>query len=247
MSLLDMFRTPAPAIQQGQQVPPQPQGSPQTAANGVVPPATGTTNPPNPAEVKIEPAPLDTYKDLWQAPIVDPNKPDPNAPIFNFDPAKIQESASKMDFSKMMKPETLAKITAGGDGATEAFLQTMNDFGRGMTVQSLQLTTGIVEKALEKQKEQFQAQLPEMFKTFQTRNSLSEANPAFNNPALKPIVESLQAQMQLKHPNASSKEINGLVNGYMEQLGTVFSPKKEETGSNGSGKGQETDWSAFLS
>ena len=245
MALADIFnsfRSPTPPPAPNQPVPNQPVATPAAAANGVVPPPNGTNA--NPQQQAQEPKPLEAFNDLWKAPEVDPNAPDPNAPIFNMDPAKLAESAAKMDFSKFIKAETLQKITAGGEEASAAFAQAMNDISRATTVQNMQLTAGMIEKALEKQSEKFSAALPEIIRTHQARSNLAEINPAFNTPALKPMVESLQAQMQLKNPNASPKEINGLVNQYMEQMASFFVKKPEETTVNGSK--EEMDWTKFI-
>src|SRR5690242_1641917 len=60
-----------------------------TAANGVVP----ANNP-----AVQEKSGLDKFADLWETPSADPNAATTGQPLFNIDPAKIQEAVRSQNF-----------------------------------------------------------------------------------------------------------------------------------------------------
>lgn len=216
------------------------QVSPTTPPNGVVP--TQPTNQ-NPGEPGTAVSPLDSFKDIWQTPTnTDPNA---DAPMFaNLDPAKLMESARKVDFTKTISPELIQKIQAGGAEASQAFMEALNHAVQTGYAQSALATTKIVEQALTKQQAKFDAQLPTMVKKFSANESLLSNNPLLQNPAIQPLVGALQEQLVRKNPNATSAEIQQQVNDYFAALGNSFAPKPKEVKPSG-GK-QDEDWSAFF-
>jgi hypothetical protein len=262
MDIMSLFRgatpqpaaTPAPATQGGPtQVanPGQPlpgtQASSATAPNGVVPTqgATGLEGiTPNPAQPT---SPLDTFKDIWQTPANSQGNPSP-AMFANVDQAKLMDSARKVDFAKAVTPEQLQAIGAGGEGAVQAFAQAMNNVAQTVYAQSAFATTKIVDQALAKAQESFDARLPSMVKKFSVNENLQTENPLLSNPALTPLVSALSEQLVRKNPNATSSEIQQQVNDYFAALGTTFAPKAPETPASRAAAraAKQEDWSAFL-
>lgn len=234
-----MFKsTPAtPAQPTGVNNPGQPlpgtQANPGTDNNGVVP----VTPDPNAS-------PLDKFNKVWET---DPNAKAPENPaemFANLDPAKIQEASKKVDFSKVVTQENLAKITAGGPEAAKAFMESMNAMAQQTYAQSAMATTKIVEQALSKQQASFDAQLPTMVKRLSSSEALNQ-NPVFSNPALKPVVDAMQQTLIQKNPNATVTEINQQLNDYFNAVGLQFAPKAPETPAS-KAKASETDWEKFF-
>lgn len=218
--------------------------SPQTAPNGVVPAAPSPAPAPANAPAAAPASPLDGFKDLWQT----PTNPDPaeNQPIFaNVDPQKLMESARKVDFAKAITPENLQKIQAGGQDAVAAFADSMNTVAQTVFAQSALATTKIVEQALIKQQEQFDARLPTMVKKFSANENLLANNPILSNPAVQPLVGALQEQLVRKNPNASAAEIQQQVSDYFAALGNTFAPKPPQATGQNKAKDSE-DWEKFL-
>lgn len=208
-----------------------------TAPNGVVPAGT-------PDSATAPASPLDQFKDIWQ-PSENSNTPQP---LINVDPKSLAEAAKKTDFTKMISPDQLTAIGQGGEAAVAAFAQAMNQVAQGVYAQSAFATTKIVESAVNKAREQFQADIPAHIKRLNVSESLQTENPAFSHPAASPILGAIQAQLAQKHPNASSSELTGMAKQYLEQFANVVSApgiaareKKEQAG-----KPQETDWNSFL-
>lgn len=252
-NIMDLFRS-APVAPQGQPaqgIPGNPtmpgpsgvqnpgalpgtQNSSVTAVNGVVP-----VSAPAPA-----PSLMEGFKDVWQTVPDDPTKKDTSA-FANLDPAKVMESAKNVDFTKVLTPDLLAKIAAGGQEAVVALSQAMqltsqDVYGRGAIT-----TAKIVEQALEKQRKDFEAALPNLVRQHAVTDSLRHENPMLNDPAIQPMVQALQHMLTMKHPNASSAEIKKNVNEYFDALGAAFAPKTPQ--SEAAKKGSDVyDFGLFL-
>ena len=249
MSLADimgMFRSSAPAVNPPPGQNPADAGKPipgtqttaQTAPNGVVPAQVQDTKQAEPG------SPLDAHKDIWQTPATT-NNPEPGGVFANLDPQKVMESARKVDFTKSISPELLAKIQAGGAEAAQAFAQSMNSVAQTVYAQSAMATSKIVEQALEQQQEKFNAQLPQMFKSLSANEGLVASSPLLSNPAVQPLVGALKEQLIRKNPNATSSEIQTQVADYFAALGQSFAPKPQAQAGRGAKK-DDFDWEKFL-
>lgn len=219
------------------------QQTPATDANGTLP--------------KQPESPLKAFEQVWE-----PNKDangnpvapkTPESPVAPIDPAKLQEAVKNLNFAGVITADTLNKISAGGEDAKAAFSQAMNSVAQTVFSQSAVATNSIVEKALQKQADQFKAELPNIVKSLSVREGLREENPMFSNPAVAPILDGLQSQLQLKYPNASAGELQKMAKNYLEGIGATFAPAPKDSDSQnrgGSGgkksKDDAMDWSTFL-
>lgn len=215
--------------------------SPNTAPNGTVP-AIGTTG------TEGAPAtPFADFQDLWKNEPADPNAPAPNQGVFgNVDPKKFMEAAGKIDFAKVVTPEQLQQITAGGPEAMKAFAAALNSVAQTTYAQSAFASTKIVEQAMTRAKDSFLADLPQHIKQQTVKDNLRAENPIFSNPAVQPIISALEAQMTVKYPQATATEITAMAKQYVEALGTSFAPKPVKAESKSGTGREETDWSSFL-
>lgn len=215
-----------------------------TAPNGVIPTNDGIQQP-APGQEK---SPLDGFSEIWKTaptPTDDPN----NKPIFaGLDPKKVLESARQVDFAKAITPEQMQAIAKGGNDAVQAFATAMNSVAQTVYAQSAVATTKIVEQALGKQQEKFDASLPSLVRKLSVNENLRTENPLLNHPAVQPLVGALTEQLTRKNPSASQTEISKQVNDYFSQMGTVFAPKPVETESDrrANKAAAQQDWSAFL-
>jgi hypothetical protein len=173
---------------------------------------------------------MDQFKSLWE-PATTPNV-DTTLPANMFagaDPAKMLEAARKVNFAAQVPPELLAKITSGGPDAAAAFAQAINDVAQRSYAQSSFASTKIVEAALAKFQEGLDARLPSQVKRHQVSESLRESNPALNHPAAAPIMEALQAQLTVKFPSASARELQDMASAYLTSFTSAAAPKPKET------------------
>jgi len=190
---------------------------------------------------KIDESPLAEFKDMWETkPIVeDPNAPP--APV-ELTAEAVQKIVAKTDFSKVITPESMAAITAGGEGAAEAFAQAMNQVAQQVMVQSTMVGNKLTEQAVNKAREEFSASLPEMLRKQSSTDHLRSANPLFTNPAVKPVMEAIQSQLLQKHPNATNAEITTMSEKFIMAMGEEFSPKEVINDNSTEG----TDWDKFM-
>lgn len=221
MSIFDIFRPAAPAAAPAPVTPPAP-GTPPVSGTPVAVPGT-----PAPEIVPTAPvSPLDAFKEIWQTPPVDPNAPPEPAGLFaNLDPNKVMESARRVDFAKAVTPEQLQAIASGGQDAVAAFTAAMNSVAQTVYAQSAVATTKIVEQALSRSQEQYDAKLPDLIRRASVNETLRSENPLLSNPAIQPLVSALSEQFVRKNPTATGTEIRNQVNQYLTALGDTFSTK----------------------
>ena len=240
--LLAAFRQqPAQPAQAAQAAAPnmQAQGGPSAIPAGT-PPNPGA----DPANQNLNTAPaspLDQFKDLWQTnPANTAATPDLNAPVFNVDPVKLFDAAKKIDFTRSISPEIVQKALSGD---AEAFSAAINAAVQQSYAQSSHLTTQMIEQALKQNNTKITGLLPSAFKSLQVNEGLS-ANPAFQHPAAKPIVEALQAQFTKQYPHASAADIQKYALEYLNGFAQAVSPAPapEPTAADRSAQ----DWSKFL-
>lgn len=235
-------QTGAPAQQQ-QSAPAQPGNLPAnapagtaesggTASNGVVPAQA-------PAGEQPASSPLDQFKELWE-PVS--NEGAPVEPAQSLDPKKVGEMMSAADFSNVIGKENLAAISAGGDGAMQAFVDSMNAVARQVMTQSTLISNKMIDQQVKAALEDHQKQLPSLMKKQFLSSELSD-NPVFKNPAVKPVVEAVQHQLAGKYPDASAKELAVMANQFIEAMAETLAPKKTPVVDPAT---QELDWDEWL-
>ncbi len=183
-------------------------------------------NPTVPAS-QAAPEGLDKFTDMWQVKPEDMPKP-PESAFAGVTPEAIKGVASKTDFSKVVTPEMMQAISAGGEGAVAATLQAMNAMAQDTYAQSAQASIKLIETALTKQREEFQASLPNMIKQQNVANNLRSSNPIFNHPAAAPMLDTLQKQFQLKNPTADAATIEAQAKDFLLSFATAANPPKQE-------------------
>ena len=257
MGIMDMFSNVFGSNQQPQNPAAAPAGTPPTPGQipanpsaaatpgqGAVPAGSGT--PPVTPAPDANKSPLDAFTDLWK-PVE--TKPGDQPPGYNFnvDPSKLMEAAGKVDFSKVVTPETLQKIAAGGEAGVAASLEAMNRMSQTVYAQSALASTKIVEQALARAEEKFAAQVPGLIKSHQVSDSLRSDNPALSHPAAQPILQALQSQLTQKFPSATVAEIKEMANNYFAAFATSAVPAKVDPVAEAKAKKDAgTDWSTFL-
>ena len=204
-----------------------------TAPNGVIPEGS-----------KEPPAPMEKFKDLWTppAPAKDGENQGGNAPI---DPQKLMEAASRVDFSKVVDQESLAKIAAGGEEAAAALVNLLNRTAQQVYGQSTVVTAKLVEQAVSQAREDFIGQIPDVIRKQNARASVFDSNPAFANPAIAPMIEAQVQQFALKYPKATPAELNGMAKEYLTDMANLLNPPKSAASANKQTANGGDDWSEY--
>lgn len=242
MSIFETLFGKAPAATPAAQNPVASETPASVAANPTVPSAANAMPPQNtPPAPEAPKSPLDGFSDLWKN---DPKSRPAPQQSFVFDPAKLAEAATKVDFTKVVTPDLMQKIQAGGADAVAATMQAMNSMAQATYAQSAHAASQLVDEALSKSRQQFMEALPTHIRKAQASDALRTDNPLFSNPAVAPILGALEAQITRKFPNATAQEIRQQAQSYLSGLAEVIqAPNKPQ---EVSAKKGETDWSKFL-
>lgn len=163
---------------------------------------------------KGDESPLANYADLWK---VDPKNPGGIAnpvPVFNLDPAKLNEAAAQIDFTQNISAELIDKA-AKGDAT--ALGEVIKQAGRAGFTQSAVTTGTIVKDALEKLSKNYDEHvIPEILRRHTASTALrADENPIFTNPATAPMLKMLEKQIMDKNPTASPQEITAHAKEYL--------------------------------
>lgn len=214
--------------------------APPTQGSQVAPPQTQQVED---VEPKVPVPPIDLWKTLWEP--TESKEVDGTLPVnmfANFDQGKLLESARKVDFTRSIPPEVLAKIGAGGEDAVKAFAQVINDVAQRSYAQSTFANGKMMEAAMTKLLEGVETRLPSKFKAQQLSQTLIQENPMLAHPAAAVIVEALQAQLLQKFPTASQAELKDHALTYLKDFAGIAGPRPK---ADPKAK-KEEDWSVFM-
>lgn len=210
-------------------------------------------------------SPLDKFKGLFQNSNTNSNgnsndtgpngnsngKPNGNTnPSVNDDPLSVdlksfQNFAKKLDFKSVIKPESLEAIGKGGEGATQALTQILNDFGQHLFSHTMNAATTLSRKGLEHRQGDWDKQMREVFRTQSSRNEVLAFDNLFQNPDVEPIVSGIHGQIAQKFPDASPQELKDLTLEYLkESFGPLFKDQKDN--SNTQQEDERTDFVEFF-
>lgn len=208
---------------------------------GNLPPDAGVTDPNNP-HIPPQPAepesPLDKFSELWEPVVTDPNAPTPEVPT-ELKAEDVQKAVAKANFTQAVTPEQMQAIAAGGEEAQKAFGEAMNAVAQQVMVQATLVSNKLTDKAVTTALEKQQAEMPSLLREQATTAHFSDTNPIFDNPAIKPVVESTKQQLLQKYPNATPTEITQMTKDYILAMGEAFAPAPETPEG-------EQDWNKFL-
>lgn len=241
MGMFDIF-TQQPAAQPAAPATPVEPGN-LPPSSGVTDPKNTTVPPTTPDPAITDPAgpelPLDQFKTLWDDIPVDPNAPVPEAPV-ELKAEDIQKAVANANFAQAITPDQLTAISAGGDEAQKAFSEAMNTVAQQVMVQATLVGSRITDNAVAKALEAERSKLPKMLRDQATSAHLTDTNPIFDNPAIKPIIEQTKAQLLAKNPSATPAQITTMAQDFILAMGEAFAPKAPDLAPG------ETDWSKFL-
>lgn len=208
---------------------PAPHSSGQTAPNGVVP-AENADN---------------KYKDIWTPPKPEETKDAPAGVAV--DPKLILDAAGKVDFSKVVDQETLAKISAGGEDAVAALVTALNKTAQQTYGQSVVAANRMVAEAVNLAEARFASQVPALVKRQNAADSLFSENAAFKDPMVQPVVAAIQTQLAEKFPKATAQELNQMAKEVMVRTADIFKPTVNPTQTEAGQRAmKDEDWETWF-
>jgi hypothetical protein len=178
--------------------------------------------------------PMYQFDKLWDNEIEDPKNPKPKEPtgyLPAVDPKKLTDMVGKMDFTKSVTPEQLQAINGGGENATKALFQVINDASRQALIAAFQSSTRLSEKGFENAKNRFLGEVPSHVKDIMVQNGLNSSSAIMKNPAYAPMVDGVRARFQERYPKATPAQIETVVNKYFTDMANEItgSAKAKET------------------
>jgi hypothetical protein len=184
--------------------------------------------------------PMEALAKLWET---DPKAVVPTdplaAPLFNTDPAKILQSASKVDFLKNIPQDLMAKVMAGNDPA--ALMQLINTVSQQSLAAAVQLNAATVENATSRNNQRMLEALPAQFKSLMLSQSQAE-NPSLNHPAAQPFIKMVRQQIAAKDPTLTPAQINAQAEKVLTDFAGVISAPTQEQQQATAAKVAGTDW-----
>lgn len=243
--------TPAPAAAPPQNVmeaavatPPDTTVPPKADDRATPPPAKDTIDALTAAPVEGTKSPLDAFAGLWQN---TPKAGDPPASILDFDPTQLTESVSKLNFSQAIPAELKAKALAGDQ---EAFNQAMDLLGRTSFQQSLQVNAQLTKKALEENAAALRTEFAKNQRSSQIATGITADNPALSHPAVQPILQLTQSQLEAKYPDATPDQIKTAALNLLSGMVKAFTPNQSQSGAQGeqspASPNGATNWENFF-
>lgn len=215
--------------------------------NPLVPNATNTPTQldPNTGKPLQSDPPMSKYKDVFT---ITPSDDKTQQPSFSLDPEKFSQTLAQMDFaSDAFTPELSAQILKGGEEAIQAMALVMNKVGRNAFAKAAEFTTKATEFGYTQSKKSIATDLPLQLRKQSAVQSVYEAHPGLNNPATKPLVDSMTANFTEKYPNATPAEIQGLLVDYFDGLaGQITRPQTPQSQAE-MNRAAASDFSSFLS
>ena len=214
------------------QTTPVTQVTPGTEVNGAVP-----ANPAAPTEK--DDSPMAEFKSLWETVPTDPNNPEPTAPK-PLDAEQLQKVMGGADFSKAVTPEMMAAIVAGGDGAATAFTTATNAMVQQAMIQSTLINDKLTKQAVDRAIQATEARIPGLVREQSSAAHIQDANPAFSNPAIKPVIDATRVKLMEKNPNATPQQINAQLTDFLTAMSETVNPGPKADPLAGG-----TDWNNF--
>lgn len=188
------------------------------------------------------PAPLESYKSLWETDNAK-QATKPKGVLPDITAEQLSQTLANSNFLSTVSQELLQKAATGD---TQAFTEVINQGLRTVMTQSVLASRGLVEAGTRNHGEQLREMLPSMVRSNNVANYNN--NPLYNNPAVKPMFESVKQQFEQKHPTASAKEIAEMTDAYFKDFVAAIGGTQQSSNSPAKGTEQtgETDWFAVL-
>lgn len=221
---------------------PAPAPAPATTPAAQAPEQPPATTPTLPAAIPTDPAALAaSVANLWDT-TADPAAPAPFS--LGVTTEGLQQLAQSIDVTASIPAELKAAIAAGGQGALDAMIQLQNHTAQQMFARNAAVSNALVEQAVKKMQEGANEAIDRRIKSLNVADTTFANNPALKDPLVAPIVASLQQRAIQKYPQATSAEINALVNAGLAQLGNALNPAPVAAAkTNGN---EEQDWLTWL-
>lgn len=166
--------------------------------------------------------PMDQFVDIFKA-SDSANLTSISDPLFDINEDALRSSIANMPV--LDSPE-IRQLKESAKTNPEAMEQLLDAVAKNSLLHSMKSATTIAERAAQIMAERIQKQIPASLTTLQSQQAL-EVNPVFSNPAIKPVVDAIRANIQDKMPNATPAQIAQKTQEYLTGLSQLVAPAPE--------------------
>lgn len=223
-----------------------------TVPSSATPQSTGSLSAIPPAATG-EQSPLAQFSELWKTAPGSTNQPPQLAPTITLDPVKLQEAASRLNFTQHLDPALLTRATSGD---IPALLEVINKAGQLGFVQATAASGELINSSFSRAQGTLQSTiLPSAIRQANLTDAVQAVNPAFTNPAAQPMLAMLTNQLAVQYPTSAPQEIARMAQEYLTGFATLVVNgsggqivQQGQQGQQGQQvRSQETDWAKFFS
>ena len=187
-------------------------------------------------------APLAQFEKLWENAGNDSTSTASKGVLPAVTAEQLTGALANSNFLSNVDPQLLAKAAAGD---ATAFSDVINSGLRTVMTQAVLTSHSLIEAGAKSHGEQLRTSLPSMVRSSNVSDSLQD-NPLYSNPAAKPMVDMVKAQLEAKHPQASAREIAELTHNFIKDFAGLATPKQETQAQKGRTPEGDTDWYQLL-
>lgn len=201
--------------------------------------AAAAQNVNNPA--KVAENPLDTYAKLFDNAA---KNSDIQAPNFSIDPKIIGEVAGKLDFTKGLSPEVMAKANSG-DAA--AMVELINTVGRNAYSASLEHTTKLTDTHLGQRSEFESRKTKAAVRSSMTAEAFA-ANSNLQHPVVRRELNRIAADFAKspEYADATPQQIATDALAYFNEIHNAMNPADPSKSKEGKAKPAEVDYMKYV-
>ena len=168
--------------------------------------------------------PLDEFKDLFNNKDSEGNEvqQDPASDeFFSYDPEKLQQNISKLNFLSPEQVQDLGSKALQGD--SEALGNLLNGLAQSVYSKSIEAAIGVSNRTAASATDRMSKSMDTNFRSLSADETLTQLNPKFQHEAFQPLVKMVKSQFEQKYPDASSKQLADMVNRYMSETAKLLS------------------------
>lgn len=181
--------------------------------------------------------PLDQFKGMFD----NTNTNTERAPSFILPQDKINDVASKLNFTQSVPPELMQKAMSGD---AQAMMDVMNVVGQQAYARSLEHTTTLSDNYMNSRLDFEGKSLGSKVKEHLTSAELSTKTPGFDNPVVKAQLSSTAKELARMYPDATPAEIAQKARDYITTLANSINPTNTEAAEQA--KASETNWDDYF-
>lgn len=168
-------------------------------------------------------SPMDEFADLFTMETNEGDESeqgsDPDS-FFSYDPDKLREKVNNLNFAQMEGASELADNALKGD--PKALMQLVNGVAQQTFYQAAEFSSNVANRTAKESYTRSSETLPSSVRSLMAKDEMEGLKPEFKHKALQPIVQTVQGQLEQKYPDASPREISGMVNKYMSSVAKTF-------------------------